>query len=307
MVESGGPWEVHVLGRTTIALCAFVAFGTFAFGAFASNSTAHALTNCNVDDMTVDGEEQALFTQINALRAQKGAQALTIAPALTRAATWMANDLAHRSTFGHNDSLGRTPWVRMPDCGYPIPGGENLSAGTERSSGNSAFASFASSPSHLDVMLTPDFKQIGIARVFNASSAYGWYWVTDFGYGAGEAATATPTTAPPPPTAAPPPPPAAAAAAAPQPTAEPAPPAPPVLHLQAGTNLVTWNGSAVSPAEAFASAINWLSVVYWYDAGAGQWQRYGPSLSPKMQTLAMMQPGERYWVIVSRALDLETP
>lgn len=295
-----------MLGRTTIALCALVALGTFAFGTLASRSTAHALTNCNVDDTTVDGEELALLAQINSLRTSKGAPALSIAPALTLAASWMANDLAHHAAFGHNDSLGRTPWVRMPDCGYAIPGGENLSAGTERSSGASAFASFAGSPSHLDVMLTPEFKQIGIARVFNAGSVYGWYWVTDFGYGAGEVAAATPTAAPPPPTP-PPPPPPPAPAAAPEPTAEPAPATPPVLHLEAGSNLVTWNGSVISPADAFGAAANWLSVVYWFDEDAGQWLRYGPGLSPKMQTLTILQPGQRYWIILNRGLDLETP
>lgn len=295
-----------MLGRTTIALCALVAFGTFAFGSLAPRTTVHALTNCNVADTTVDGEELALLAQINALRTSRGAPALTIAPALTRSASWMADDLAHHSAFGHTDSLGRTPWVRIPDCGYPIPGGENLSAGTEDSSGSSAFASFAGSSSHLDVMLTAEFTQIGIARVFNAGSVYGWYWVTDFGYGAGEVAAATPTAAPPAP-APPPPPPPPAAAAAPEPAAEPTPAAPAILHLQAGSNLVTWNGSAISPADAFGPAANWLSVVYWFDDQAGQWLRYGPGLSPKMQTLALMQPGQRYWILLNRGLDLETP
>lgn len=95
---------------------------------------AEGLTNCDVADASVDGEEAAFLAIINKYRADNGAQPLRISPALTQAAYWMATDMAAKNYFGHTDSLGRSPWTRMLDCGYPIAGSENLAAGTNRSS-----------------------------------------------------------------------------------------------------------------------------------------------------------------------------
>ena len=116
----------------------------------------------------------------------------------------MVNDMATTGRFGHTDSLGRDPWTRLADCGNPSYGGENLAAGTERSSAGSAFELLRNSPSHNAVMLSPEFRLIGIARQFVAGSPYGWYWATDFGNGdaaslAAPVATVAPAPPPPPP------------------------------------------------------------------------------------------------------------
>ena len=174
-------------------------------------------------DTTIDAEEASFLGIINGYRAQGGAPALAVSPDLSRAAAWMVTDMGATGYFGHTDSLGRSPWTRMADCGYPDGGGENLAAGTNRSAAAGAFELFRNSPSHNENMLVPEFRYIGIARVHMEGSKYSWYWATTFAYGA----------APPPPApAAPPAPPAAAPA---QPAAAAAPSAP-----------------AVSPREAIA-------------------------------------------------------
>ena len=286
----------HTLTRVLGAL--FV-FGVLALSAATQPRTADALSNCEVDS-SVDSEEQAFLGLINAYRAKSGARALVIDPALTRAASWMANDLAGRSSFGHSDSLGRTPWTRMPDCGVGLPGGENLAAGTNYAGAQTAMNAWINSPSHRDTMLYGDFTSIGIARVYKEGSYYGWYWVTDFGYGGKQPEPAA-TTAPPPP---PPPPPAAARPAAPAPAAPAAPaaatpaPEPRLLGVPAGLSLVAWEGGYVSPADVFGGRDE-IEMVYVFDLGSETWLRWGTALNPELRSLTEMRTGVQYWVISS--------
>ncbi|MGE3076470.1 MAG: CAP domain-containing protein [Dehalococcoidia bacterium] len=274
--------------KLTRALGAIFMLGAFAWTAAASPA-ASALNNCNVDDLTVDGEEQAFLQLINQYRAGKGADALSIDPALTRASTWMASDLAGRGDFSHTDSSGRSPWTRMPDCGVAIPAGENLAAGTNYSAAQTALTAWINSPSHRDVMLDKTFKTIGISRVYREGSRYGWYWVTDFGYGNGNTTSVATTTPTPAPTAAP----------APRP-AQPAPPTPEsrLLGIPAGLSLVMWEGGYVSPEEVFGGHDN-VQMVYVFDLGTQTWLRWGEGLNPEIRTLTQMRNGVQYWIVAT--------
>jgi uncharacterized protein YkwD len=176
---------------------------------FAAGNRAAALTNCSVTHDSNDSEELAFLGLINTYRAQNGLSALTISTNLNRGAAWMSEDLAKNHYFSHTDSLGRSPYQRAIDCGYPSGAGENLAAGTAWSSAQSAFNAWQSSPGHNANMLGTYYQQIGIARHYLAGSQYGWYWTTTFGTtndgtgggGAGNptntpAATSTPTRTP---------------------------------------------------------------------------------------------------------------
>lgn len=285
------------------AFGAIVALSALAWTA-AAPPAANALTNCDVSDASVDGEEQAFLRLVNDYRAKNGAGPVSIDSALTRAAAWMANDLASSSSFGHTDSLGRSPWARMPNCGVASPGGENLAAGTNYSSASTALNAWINSPGHRDVMIDPNFATIGIARVHREGSHYGWYWVTDFGYG-GQPQTVA-TTAPPPPPP-PPPPPAqrpaqsapAPAYAAPAAAAPAAPPPPVLLGIASGPTLVTWDGGYRTPEEVFAGYEEQVAMVYVFDLGSETWLRWGPALDPKLRTLNELRTGVNYWVIAS--------
>jgi uncharacterized protein YkwD len=205
---------------------------------------ADALTNCSVTHDALDSEEQAFLGLINQYRAQNGLGALTISTNLNRAAAWMVEDMATNRYFSHTDSLGRAPFQRAIDCGYPTGAGENLAAGTSWSSAQAAFDAWRASPGHNQNMLTGFYRQIGIARFHLAGSPFGWYWATNFGTmddgtGGGGASqpTSTPTNTPAPPTATPTPtrtpvPPTATPTPTPwanptQPPATPTPPPPP--------------------------------------------------------------------------------
>jgi hypothetical protein len=166
----------------------------------------------------LDGEEQTFLATINSYRSQHGLGPLTESPALDGVASWMAHDMASHNYFSHEDSLGRDPFDRMDQMGYGYNTwrGENLVAGTEPSS--EAFRMWSESPPHNENMLGEHYTVIGIARAYDASSTFGWYWATEFG-GENDAAP------PPPPAPAPDPQPAPAPdpAPAPQPVQQPAP------------------------------------------------------------------------------------
>jgi uncharacterized protein YkwD len=270
----------------------------------AAPPAAVALTNCDVSDASLDGEEQAFLRLVNDYRAQNGAGPVSIDTALTRAATWMANDLASSSGFSHTDSLGRSPWARMPACGVASPGGENLAAGTHYSSASTALNAWINSPGHRAVMIDPAFGTIGIARVNKPGSHYGWYWVTDYGFSGGQRQAAAP---PPPP---PPPPPAAAqrpiqSAAAPAAPAPAAPPPPVMLGISGGSSLVTWDGGYRTPDEVFAGHEEQVAMVYVFDLGTETWLHWGPALDPMLRTLNELRTGVDYWVIAAE--DISVP
>lgn len=256
-----------------------------------------AITRCDVDAYDNDTDELQFLTVINAYRVEHGAGKLTISANLNRAAAWMARDMGTHAYFGHVDSLGRDPWVRTVDCGYPVAGGENLAAGNLKSSAQSAFELFRGSPSHNENMLQTRYKQIGIARVYVAGSPYEWYWATTFGTiddGTGPASAApvaavsTPTQAPPPRAEAPPP-----AVAAKR----------PALALVAGSTRQPWPFAAEPVAELLA-AHPAISAVYVFDAASGDWLRAGAGLPGFANTLTALEPGRDYWFLSSAPLEI---
>jgi hypothetical protein len=145
-------------------------------------NSVSAASNCDGGDLSIDAEEASFFDVLNRHRADHGLQSLTLSPALNRVAAWMARDMAQHSHVAHADSLGRDPFRRMAECGFPFtPAGEDLAAGTSRDSGRAAFDLLRSSPQHNEIMLDPEFSRVGVAREYLANSTHSWYWAVEFG------------------------------------------------------------------------------------------------------------------------------
>lgn len=276
---------------------------------------------CDVPDTVaaLDAEEQTFLRLLNDYRASLGLGPVAPDPALTRGAAWMAIDLAGRQALDHTDSLGRNPWTRLGDCGASRPGGENLAAGSPLAPPPAVLNAWKGSPGHDAVMREPSFTTVGVARHYAGGSRYGWYWVLTFGYGPAPkpqppAPTPTPTPTPVPPTPVPP-----APSPTPTPTAIPptpvpasrpfAPPSPAAqaLALPAGISTFTWQGSPAPVSAVFGSQSRAVRGIYTYDSASGRWLRWSPSLHPRLNTLALMQPGTRYWVIASSQVTLQLP
>jgi len=164
-----------------------VVFGVVAFAP--AQRHASAGPDCTVD-ASIDAEEQELLRLINGHRRDNGLDPLVLSARLSRAAAWKAQHMAQRDYFSHDDEgSGRTFVDRLRDCGYTANTwlGENIAAGHETA--RTTFNQWRDSRGHNAIMLSEDYKAIGIGRHYDDDSAYGWYWVTDFG---GEVDTSAP-------------------------------------------------------------------------------------------------------------------
>lgn len=163
---------------------AAVLLATVAYAAFASHAPVSAGPNCTVTSaaLALDAQEQEMLRLINQHRRDAGLGDLQVSYALGRSAAWKAQHMAGASYFGHDDTpIGRSWLQRFRDCGYTYNTytGENIAASNASASGT--FAQWQGSPGHDANMLHTNYHAVGIARAYDAASADGWYWVTDFG------------------------------------------------------------------------------------------------------------------------------
>ena len=145
-------------------------------------STVAALENCDVADLAVDSEEQALLDLINGYRSTSGAPTLEFLPSLNAAATWMSTDMGAKGYFANQDSLGRSPFKRMDDCDVPPSDrAQSLAFGSETPL--QVFENMKAAPSPNKNMSSPQYHSVGIARVYGVANSYGpagWYWTVNY-------------------------------------------------------------------------------------------------------------------------------
>ena len=142
--------------------------------------------NCVVSatDLAVDSVELDLANLINNYRVQNGRAPLRIQQDLNRSAAWFARDMASKNYFpsDHVDSNGRDIPSRFSWCGVAYNAWrENIAANTTTTNqASTIFNQWVNSPPHQTNMLATDITSMGIARAFDASSMYGYYYVNTF-------------------------------------------------------------------------------------------------------------------------------
>ncbi|MCH7579192.1 MAG: hypothetical protein IIB22_02990 [Chloroflexi bacterium] len=133
-------------------------------------------------DTALDGEELEFLELINDYRAENALGPLVFSDALNRAAAWKSAHMANNDYFAHDDAIIDRGFVdRLRDCGYTANTwlAENIAAGNDTA--EETFEQWRGSAGHNSNMLSPNMVAIGVARVFNDDSTYGWYWTTEFG------------------------------------------------------------------------------------------------------------------------------
>lgn len=187
-----------------------------------------------IAEPALDDAEIEFLELLNEYRAENGRGPLTADAVLDTAADWHSNDMANNNYFSHFDSLGRSPTQRAASFGYPSGVGENIGAGGPLAEPQKMLDAFKGSSGHNAMMLGSQWIAIGIGRVYNASSYYGYYWTLDFGstlvspVNGGD----PPPTPVPPPSATPTP--APTAVPTPSPTPNPTPPPAPTPTPEPG-------------------------------------------------------------------------
>ncbi len=133
-------------------------------------------------ETSLDGEELEFLELINDYRDQNGLGPLVFSDALNQAAAWKSAHMANNDYFAHDDAIIDRGFVgRLRDCGYTANTwlAENIAAGNDGAV--ETFEQWRGSAGHNANMLNPHMVAIGVARVFNDDSTYGWYWTTEFG------------------------------------------------------------------------------------------------------------------------------
>ncbi|MEN8129609.1 MAG: CAP domain-containing protein [Pseudomonadota bacterium] len=99
---------------------------------------------------------------------------------LKLAALAHTTDMAENNFFSHTGSDGLDPGTRISAQGYSaVSWGENIAAGF--STIESVMIAWLESPGHCKNIMSPAFKDLGMARVQTSTSDFAMYWTQDFG------------------------------------------------------------------------------------------------------------------------------
>jgi Cysteine-rich secretory protein family len=109
---------------------------------------------------------------------------------LKQSAAWLSSDMRTHNKLSHIDSLGRTPDIRLENCGYDITNGFGESIADGYATASNVFNAWKSDPAHNTIMLDPTYNIAGIDMEVNSSNFA--YWTMDFGTSP-SSSTPTPT------------------------------------------------------------------------------------------------------------------
>ncbi len=137
----------------------------------------------------LSGLQQEVLARVNASRASarscgtqffKAATALLWNLRLAEAAAEHSMDMAHHNYFEHDSRDGKPFTDRMERAGYNWrSAGENISAGP--ATVESAINSWIKSPGHCANIMSPHFREVGVACGFYESSTFKTYWTMELG------------------------------------------------------------------------------------------------------------------------------
>ncbi|MEU6478189.1 CAP domain-containing protein [Streptomyces sp. NPDC047017] len=154
-------------GTTTVSPVATQATGSPAPAVTASSTPAGGAT--------ASGTTARIVALVNAERAKAGCSALTLDPALTKAAQEHSADMAAHQNMSHTGSDGSAPSDRISAAGYDWSAyGENVAYGY--ATPEEVMAGWMASPGHRANILDCSFKEIGVGLAQPGS-----YWTQDFG------------------------------------------------------------------------------------------------------------------------------
>jgi uncharacterized protein YkwD len=121
--------------------------------------------------------EETAVRLTNAQRERHGCGPLRTDSRLRAAARDHSADMRDREYFDHDAPDGTSPWERIKDAGYSVPGAENIARGYRTAA--SVVAGWMDSPGHRANIVNCDLKAVGIGVAYGPS---GPWWTQDFGF-----------------------------------------------------------------------------------------------------------------------------
>lgn len=117
---------------------------------------------------------------VNQVRLENGLSALSRNPSLGLAAQQYAEFIAANDVISHTAD-GRTLDQRDEAAGYGdwTAVGENVAGGY--ATPDEALAAWLASPGHRKNILNPVYRETGVGCAWSATSAYGYFYVQEFG------------------------------------------------------------------------------------------------------------------------------
>jgi len=185
--------QYHILFPTFLVL--FITIGVFIVVQQSQKNqvlgTQTATTNCTVtsSQLAIKTQEQQLLNDINSYRSQQGIGQLAWSTVLKQSAAWLGLDMLAHNTLSHTDSLGRTPDIRLTDCGYSISNGYGEAIADGSASANLVFTAWKNDPSHNQILLNKNYTIAGI----DVEQGSNVFWAMDFGAGSSSTIVPTPT------------------------------------------------------------------------------------------------------------------
>ncbi|NJN93094.1 MAG: CAP domain-containing protein [Anaerolineales bacterium] len=121
--------------------------------------------------------EEDLRLLINAERTSRGLAPLAFDALLAQAAEAHSQDMINRNFFSHINPDGLDPGDRVANAGYSASTvGETIGAGYTTPA--AMLTGWLNSPGHRDILLSPNFTEIGLGYV--TGGTYGHYWTAVF-------------------------------------------------------------------------------------------------------------------------------
>jgi uncharacterized protein YkwD len=134
----------------------------------------------NISSVAASPDLNRVIVLTNEHRRAAGCGDLAWNGALATAAQRHADDMAANNYFSHNSRNGATFAARIRAAGYRYRlAAENIAAGQQ--SPEEVVATWMDSPGHRANILNCRLRHVGIGFAENGGSAYGAYWVQDFG------------------------------------------------------------------------------------------------------------------------------
>lgn len=124
----------------------------------------YLLISPSILGFAADISPEKVIALSNQKRAENGLEPLQVNARLSEAAQRKAGDMFAFNYWAHASPLGRSPWAFFSEAGYRyLYAGENLARDFMNS--ESVVEAWMNSPTHRDNLLSPKYKEIGLAVV----------------------------------------------------------------------------------------------------------------------------------------------